>query len=59
MRIKLMSNLDRLHNLNNWLKFVKAEINQVISLIELESFALMISTSWRIFDVADIGSVPG
>jgi len=38
---------------------VKAEMNQVIALMELESLALMISTSCKIFDVADIGSVPG
>lgn len=29
----------------NLLKFVKAEMNQVIELIEFESFARMISTS--------------
>jgi hypothetical protein len=34
-------------------------MNHVIGLMALESFALTISTNCRIFDVADIGSVPG
>lgn len=38
---------------------MNAEINHVIALIELESFVLRISSNCKIFDVADIGSVPG
>lgn len=41
------------------LKLVNAEMNQVMELMEFESLALMISISCRIFEVADIGSVPG
>lgn len=41
------------------LAFVNAEINHVIALIELESLVLRISSNCKIFDVADIGSVPG
>lgn len=48
-----------LHNKRDSLKLVKAEMNHVMELMDELSLAFKISTSWSIFDVADIGRVPG